>query len=331
MSKTIVVTGGTGSFGTNFINLLLEKTDWKIRVFSRDEHKQEDMRRKLLSNRMTFMLGDVRDRERLYIALRGADYVVHAAAIKQVPMAESHPLEAILTNIMGSKNVAEAALANDVSKCLLVSTDKACYPLNLYGATKKCAESIFISANNYRGTRGRTKLVCTRYGNVLGSRGTLLPLLRKWKEAGSEALITNPSSTRFWIKMRDANEFVLNSLVRFSFGGEIYVPKMASAKLKDVFEAVYPLGQQVVIGNRPGDKDHETLVTLEEMGHVQEEKEGFVIFPEIPTWYSPYKASGRKTSYRSDNNSEWKTKEEILKDYDEWCGKSTTFQGSGVV
>lgn len=254
--KTIVITGGTGSFGKGFVKLLLEATDWHIRVFSRDEHKQRAMRETVPADRVAFYIGDVRDRERLTDAFDNADYVVHAAALKQAPLGEIEPWEFISTNTIGAKNVVSAARAAGVSKCLLISTDKALEPINLYGATKMCAERIFADADRMRGT-SKTRFAFTRYGNVVGTAGSVVPLFASLPP-GVRTPICHPEATRFWISLQDANRFVLESLVHMD-GGEAFIPQMKMVRILSLARVMRPKEDINIIGLRPGDKLHEVI------------------------------------------------------------------------
>lgn len=312
--RVVLITGGTGSFGQKFVDLLLESTPVKtVRIYSRDEHKQLDMADRLScqKDRLRFFLGDIRDEAKLRMALRGVDYVVHAAAYKQVQKAELDPLETVKTNIQGTQNVINAALDNDVSSVLLVSTDKAVQPINLYGSTKMVAERLTIAANAYRGNR-RTRFCATRYGNVAGSRSTIVPIFLNQAPTG-KVTITDTEATRFWIPLRESNKFVLQALEMAAYGqgGEIYVPKMPSVRVVDVATAVAPEAQQVVIGQRPGDKLHESLLTEEEaLRSFSRPLRGFipsvyVIQPQSPIWpYTPtFDLTGRPKQFTSDDNT----------------------------
>lgn len=288
-SRTILITGGTGSFGRGFVNLLLNETDWTIRILSRSEHLQLDMERELeaYKDRLRFFLGDVRDLERVKMAFKGVDYVVHAAAYKCVQKAETDPFETVKTNILGTQNVIQASLSADVDSVLLISTDKAVEPINLYGSTKMVAERLMVAANAYRGI-GRTKLCATRYGNVAGTRSTVVPIFMGLRASGTLP-VSDKNSTRFWITLRDANKFVLKALrmASESQGGEIYVPQMASIRLTDLAKCIGgPNINLSFTGLRPGDKLHESLITLHESSRVVMREGVYVIQPESPIW--PY-------------------------------------------
>ncbi len=254
--ETILITGGTGSFGQAFARHALTKNPKKVIIFSRDELKQSEIGR--YDQRLRFFLGDVRDIERLRLAFRGVDVVIHAAALKQVPKGEYDPTEFVETNVNGSKNVVRAALDCDVGRCLLLSSDKACQPLNLYGATKLVAEKIFIAANNHFGEFG-PRFSVTRYGNVAGTRGSVIPLFRKARPIP----ITHPGMTRFFMHMREAVQLVETALSSMK-GGEIFVPKIPSFRIVDLATAIAPDAETVEVGIRPGEKMHETLIGPDE-------------------------------------------------------------------
>lgn len=252
---TILCTGGTGSLGKKLVERLLRDKPKKLIVFSRDEFKQSEMAKDFPDAR--YFLGDVRDENRLMQAMSNVDYVVHAAALKQVPALEYNPEEAIKTNVQGSMNVISACNANDVQKCVFVSTDKAVNPVNLYGATKLCAEKLFIAANAYN----KTEFVCVRYGNVIGSRGSVIPLFEKLREQGIKKVpITSPDMTRFWITLDEAVNLVMLGLT-ISRGGWILVPRALAMKITDVARAIIPDCEFDIIGVRPGEKIHESLVS----------------------------------------------------------------------
>ena len=255
--KIVLVTGGTGSFGKGFVRLLLKKP-WvrMVRVFSRDEHKQREMRAALGSSRISYYIGDVRDRDRLYRAMDGAHWVVHAAALKQAPLGETEPQEFIKTNVQGSLNVIEACWLENVERAILISTDKAVEPINLYGATKMCAERSFLSADKTRGTK-KTRFSVVRYGNVAGTAGSVIPIYRSIP-IGEPTPIFDPEATRFWITLEDANKFVLDSLLKMK-GGEVFIPKMKSVRVVDIARAIRPYSKIKVLGPREGDKPHEVL------------------------------------------------------------------------
>lgn len=275
--KIILITGGTGSFGKNFVKYLLANfAVKKVIVLSRDELKQSQMQAEINDKRLRFFLGDVRDLPRLERAFHGVDIVVHAAALKQVPMLEYNPFEAVKTNILGSQNVLDAAIDQGVKKVLLISTDKAVQPVNLYGSTKLCAEKLFVRGNAY--ASGQTKFSCVRYGNVLGSRGSIIDILLRDKTS-NKIYLTDKRMTRFWISLEQSFNLVLFALENMQ-GGEIFIPKIPSMKLTDMFKALAPDAKQEVIGIRPGEKLHEYLLTGEESRHAYDLGKYYVVFPE---------------------------------------------------
>ena len=309
--KTIVLTGGTGSFGRRFTDVILKKhKPAAVRIFSRDELKQHEMQKEFKNDeRLRFFIGDVRDRDRLLRAVAGADIIVHAAALKQVPACEYNPLEAVKTNIIGGANIVDAAIDRGVPRVLALSTDKAVNPVNLYGATKLCAEKLFVQGNSYAGA-GATRFACVRYGNVVGSRGSVVPLFREQAKAG-ELTLTDERMTRFWITLDQGVEFVLSCTERMK-GGEVFVPKIPSMRLSDLAEAVAPGCKRTYTGIRPGEKLHEVLVTEDESRHALELPDRYLIEPEHPWWdASPGNREGTPLAdgfrYTSDNNSDWLT------------------------
>lgn len=275
--KTLLVTGGTGSFGACFVKAALQSKLKKLIVFSRDELKQYHMSRELSDKRLRFFLGDVRDLPRLSRAFQDVDIVVHAAALKQVPALEYNPSEAIKTNVSGTQNVIDAALAAGVHKVLFISTDKAVNPANLYGATKLCAEKLIIAANAYRGVTGVTCFSAVRYGNVLGSRGSLVELIAAQKKTGIVTL-THPNMTRFWLRLEDSVKLVMYGL-REMRGGEIFIPKVPAMSVSAVIRALAPRCNIRVIGMRPGEKMHEVLLTDEECLRTRDAGFCYVIEP----------------------------------------------------
>lgn len=314
-NKVILLTGGTGSFGNKFTEILLKKHDPKvIRIFSRGEKLQLDMRNKFNDKRLRFFIGDVRDKDRLHRAMHDVDIVVHAAALKQVPACEYNPIEAVRTNINGAINVIDAAIDNGVNSVMAISTDKAVHPVNLYGATKMTAEKLFIQGNSYTGDV-RTKFSCVRYGNVIGSRGSVIPLFLKQKETGT-LTITDDKMTRFWITLEQGVNLVINSLNKMK-GGEIFIPKIPSMKIMDLADAIAPGAKTKVIGIRPGEKIHEVLVTEDEAKHSREFSSFFVIEPEHSFWHKGNLKGGKNLpegfKYTSDNNKKWLTKKELMK------------------
>lgn len=315
-NKSILVTGGTGSFGKNFVRFLLENTKAKkIIIFSRDELKQLQMQQELGDNRLRFFLGDVRDSQRLERAFHGVDIIVHAAALKQVPTLEYNPFEAVKTNILGSQNVIDAAINQKVDKVLLISTDKAAQPVNLYGATKLCAEKLFVSGNSYAG--GKTKFSCVRYGNVLGSRGSIVETLLN-NRGINKVQITDLEMTRFWISLDQTFNLVLFALNNME-GGEIFVPKIPSMKLTDLFDALVPGAKREIIGIRPGEKLHEVLLTEQESRHALFLGDYYVILPEFlgGEGHKKYFKIGKKLEsnfrFASDTNENWLTAEDFKK------------------
>lgn len=276
-NKTVLITGGTGSFGKNFTKHILANSEArKVIVFSRDELKQSVMESEINDPRIRFFLGDIRDLPRLQRAFHGVDIVVHAAALKQVPALEFNPFEAVKTNIIGSQNIIEAAIDRGVEKVLLVSTDKAAMPANLYGSTKLCAEKLFVAGNAYND--GKTKFSVVRYGNVVGSRGSIVEKLIKNKGAHT-VHITDERMTRFWIDLEQAFDIVLFGLSNME-GGETFIPKAPTMKVSDLFDIIIPNAKRNVMGIRPGEKLHEILLTPEESRHSVELKDYFVILPE---------------------------------------------------
>ena len=283
-NESILITGGTGSFGQMFVKTLLEKYSPKrVIVYSRDELKQSEMKSNTLFQNpaLRFFLGDVRDRERLYLAMRDVDYVVHAAALKQVPAAEYNPHEFIKTNVNGATNVVEASLRAGVKKVVALSTDKAVNPVNLYGATKLCSDKVFIAANSYAGDSGTIYSV-VRYGNVVGSRGSVIPLFVKQRASGV-LTITKPEMTRFLITLQKGVDFVLESLESM-VGGELFVPKIPACSVADIANVVAPNAKWETIGMRPGEKMHEILIPEDEARNVLEFDNHFVVQPIQSFW-----------------------------------------------
>lgn len=280
-NSSILVTGGTGSFGKKFIRTLLDRyKPSRIVVFSRDELKQFEMQQDFPEPQMRFFLGDVRDRERLIQAMRGIDYVVHAAALKQVPAAEYNPGEFIRTNVNGAENVIHAAIANGVKKVIALSTDKAASPINLYGATKLLSDKLFVAANNITGNHP-TRFAVVRYGNVVGSRGSVVPFFQKLIAEGAKDLpITDPRMTRFWITLQQGVDFVINGFGRM-YGGELFVPKIPSVRITDLATAMAPGLPHRLIGIRPGEKLHEMMISRDDSLNTLEFAEHFVITPSI--------------------------------------------------
>jgi len=280
-NQSILITGGTGSFGKKFIQTLLTKYDPKrIIVLSRDELKQFEMQQEFNDPKMRYFIGDVRDKERLVQAFNGVDYVIHAAALKQVPAAEYNPIECIKTNINGAQNVIHAAIANNVKKVIALSTDKAANPINLYGATKLVSDKLFVAANNMVGNE-IPRFAVVRYGNVVGSRGSVVPFFKKLVHEGATSIpITDDKMTRFWITLEQGVDLVLKGFYRM-YGGEIFVPKIPSVKITDLATAIAPELQQEVIGIRPGEKLHEKMVPRDDSYRTVEFKDHYVITPAI--------------------------------------------------
>lgn len=304
-NKTILVTGGTGSFGKKFIKKALEQNIKKIIVFSRDELKQYEMKQEFTDSRIRFFIGDVRDKERLYRAFDGVDIVIHAAAMKHVEACEYNPFEAVKTNIHGAQNIIEAAIDCGVEKVIALSTDKAAAPVNLYGATKLASDKLFIAANSYVGEKA-TRFAVVRYGNVVGSRGSVIPFFNKVKETGVIP-VTDERMTRFWITLEKGVEFVLDSLERMQ-GGELFVPKIPSMNIMDLAKAIAPECEIEIVGIRPGEKLHEVMITQDDARHTLEFKDYFVITPEFSWWKASFekgKPVGEGFIYSSDTNKDW--------------------------
>lgn len=282
--KSILVTGATGSFGQMFVKTITERFNpRRVIVYSRDEWKQSEMQKDkaFTQGQVRFFLGDVRDKDRLCLAMRGVDYVIHAAALKQVPAAEYNPHEFIKTNVDGATNVVEASLLAGVRKVIALSTDKAVNPVNLYGATKLCSDKVFVAANSYGGDSG-TIFSVVRYGNVVGSRGSVVPLFADQRESGS-LTITNPDMTRFLITLQDGVDFVLKCLEQM-VGGELFVPKIAACSVADIANVIAPDCKWNTIGLRPGEKMHEVLIPEDESRNVLEFENHFVIKPIQSFW-----------------------------------------------
>jgi UDP-N-acetylglucosamine 4,6-dehydratase len=316
--KTVLITGGTGSFGKNFVKFLLEQDAKKVIVFSRDELKQSEMSAETKDDRLRFFLGNIRDLERLRRAFYGVDIVVHAAALKQVPTLEYNPFEAVKTNILGSENVINAAIDAGVDKVLLISTDKAAEPVSLYGSTKQCAEKLFVAGNFY--AAGRTKFSCVRYGNVINSRGSIIESLLRNPDA-QEVSITHEGMTRFWLSLAESFKLVTFALNNMA-GGEIFIPKnIPSMKITDLFSALVPHAHMRIVGIRPGEKLHEILITQDEARHAVLYEDYFVILPEhfhpeTMKKFDIYKEAGEQLPsnffFSSDKNSQWMEKQELL-------------------
>lgn len=312
--KVILITGGTGSFGQKFVQTVTQRyKPRKLIVFSRDELKQSEMAARFPKSQFPFIrffIGDVRDRDRLYRAFEQVDILIHAAALKQVDTCEYNPFEAVKTNVVGAANVIDAALDCNVETVINLSTDKAANPINLYGATKLCADKMFMAANNYRGTR-KTRFSVVRYGNVVASRGSVVPLFMQQKTSGV-LTITDPEMTRYWIGLDDAVEFVLGCM-RIMRGGEIFVPKLPSMRITDLAEAIAPGCEQKVVGIRAGEKLHEVMVARDDARYTIELDDRYIVLPtsshETERQQRAREMGGRCCEhgfeYSSDRNSDW--------------------------
>ncbi|WP_019153835.1 UDP-N-acetylglucosamine 4,6-dehydratase (inverting) [Robertmurraya massiliosenegalensis] len=310
-NKTVLVTGGTGSFGRKFVNTVLQSNVKKVIIFSRDELKQYEMKQVFNDERIRFFIGDVRDKDRLYRAFEGVDIVIHAAAMKHVDACEYNPFEAVKTNIHGAQNIIEAAIDKGVDKVIALSTDKAAAPVNLYGATKLASDKLFIAANAYVGEK-HTKFSVVRYGNVVGSRGSVVPFFKKIRETGVLP-VTDERMTRFWITLDQGVQFVIDNLKRMR-GGELFVPKIPSMKILDLAKAIAPECDIKIVGIRPGEKLHETMITVDDSRHTIEFDDYYVIAPEF-SWWSEEVSKGRSIpedfEYNSLTNEQWLTVEEL--------------------
>lgn len=312
--KVVLITGGTGSFGHKFTETVISSyKPKKLIIFSRDEMKQYEMQKRFPQKNVRFFIGDVRDSDRLHRAFHGVDIIVHAAALKIVPSAEYNPFEVVRTNIIGAENVINVAIDNNVKQVIALSTDKAVNPVNLYGATKLCAEKMFIAANNY--SPEGTAFSVVRYGNVFGSRGSVVPFFKNCRKL-KEVPITDKRMTRFWITLEQGVNFVIQCLEEMK-GGEIYIPKMPSMKITDLAKAVCPGCKQKVVGIRPGEKLHESLVSKDDGIYTYEYKDKFVTCPYIMQ-YKERKDGGvaldfNFQGYSSDNNKEWYTASDLKK------------------
>jgi len=313
--KVVLVTGGTGSFGRKFVERMLQDHHpSKVIIFSRDELKQHEMRGAGFDHpSLRYFIGDVRDLLRLRRAMQGVHVVVHAAALKQVPACEYNPIEAIMTNIMGGRNVVEAALDCGVERVMALSTDKAVNPINLYGATKLAAEKLFVQSNAYAGGTG-TRFSCVRYGNVVGSRGSVVPVFLQQRDQG-RITITDERMTRFWLSIDQGVRFTIGCIERME-GGEVFVPKIPSMHVVDLARTIAPSSPIEVIGIRPGEKLHEVLVSDDEARHTVELDDMFVVEPQEALWFGHgWRERGRALPegfrYASDTNDRWLTPEEI--------------------
>ena len=317
--RSVLITGGTGSFGSRFVSKLLRDTRAsRVIVFSRDEFKQSQLEQEFGDDsRLRFFLGDVRDRDRLYRAFDGVDFVIHTAALKQIPAAEYNPFEFIKTNIHGAQNVINAAIDRGVERVIALSTDKASSPINLYGATKLVSDRLFVSGNAYAGAK-QTRFAVVRYGNVIGSRGSVINRLRELGP-GDIFRLTDERMTRFWITLNRGMEFVIQSLERMT-GGEIFVPKIPSMKLTDVVRVLAPEATVETVGARPGEKLHEEMISVDEARRTLDRGDHYVICPDIH-WAGRPRIEGRPVEdgfrYSSDGNDDWLTPERIVAMLDE--------------
>lgn len=305
--RSVLVTGGTGSFGTTFVDVALRLLQpRRLIVFSRDELKQSEMAKRFTHPSLRFFVGDVRDRDRLQRAMHGVDIVVHAAALKQVPACEYNPFEAVKTNVLGANNVIEAAIDQGVERVMALSTDKAVNPVNVYGATKLCAEKLFVQGNSYAGGL-KTRMAVVRYGNVVGSRGSVIPIFLEQRENG-HLTITDERMTRFWLTLEQGVRFVIDCIGRMQ-GGEIFVPKIPSMRIVDLARAIAPAASLRTIGVRPGEKLHEVLISADESRQTVEMEGMYVVEPVSPRWaYATPDGAKRLPddfAYTSDTNSEW--------------------------
>ncbi len=311
---TVLVTGGTGSFGKKFTEIMLKKYHpKKLIIFSRDELKQHEMRMSGFNDpSLRYFIGDVRDRERLFRAFNGVDVVIHAAALKQIPACEYNPFEAIQTNVMGAKNVIDAAIDRGVQKVMAISTDKAVNPVNLYGATKLCSEKLFIQSNSYAGAGG-TRFSCCRYGNVLGSRGSVIPVFKEQRKTGT-LTVTDARMTRFWLTLENGVEFVVRCIEQLH-GGEIFIPKIPSMAVLDLARVIAPECKIEYVGIRPGEKLHEVLVSEHDARNTVEMDNMFIIKPAQAWWHmenwSQAKPVPLEFIYASNINPRWLSNEEM--------------------
>ena len=328
-NKSILITGGTGSFGKKFTQMIFDQyKPKKVVILSRDEMKQWEMSQNYIDNKnIRFLIGDVRDKDRLYRAFNGIDIVIHAAANKIVPIAERDPFECVKTNIDGAKNVIDAAIDCKVKKVVAISTDKASSPSNLYGATKMVSDHLFVNANNYVGKKN-TKFSVVRYGNVMGSRGSVIPLFLKMTKKNSKSIpITDSDMTRFMITLEEGVKFVWMSLEKMK-GGEIFVKKLPSMKVVEIAKTIAPNIKQKIVGKRPGEKIHEQMISVDDSDYTLENKDYYIIVPHKDNFGKSEKYQGRKVqkgfSYSSDVNSDWMTNENLS----EWIKSNQEIIGS---
>ena len=314
-TKSVLITGGTGTFGTKFSKIMLETYRPKrLVIFSRDEWKQTVLRTELNNPHVRWFIGDVRDKSRLMRAFEGIDVVVHAAALKQVPTAEYNPFEAVMTNVMGAQNIIDVAIDRGVSRVLAISSDKAVNPVNLYGATKLCSDKLFVAGNAYVGQK-RTLFSAVRYGNVVGSRGSVIPLFREQAKSGT-VTITDPRMTRFWITVEQGVRFVIRC-IEMMHGGEIFIPKIPSMNIQDLVDAVAPGAGRKIIGIRPGEKLHEVLLSADDARRTLEYDDFFIIQPDFEWWSRERWVGGRAVpedfTYSSQTNPQTLSKEALVR------------------
>lgn len=307
-NKTILITGGTGSFGNKFTEVVLNGyKPKKIIIYSRDEFKQHEMQQRLRNHKnVRFFIGDVRDKDRLLMALRDVDFILHTAALKQVPAMEYNPAEAIKTNTIGAMNVIDAAIERNVKKVIALSTDKACNPINLYGATKLCADKLFVAGNAYSG-KAKTRFSVVRYGNVANSRGSVIPFFAQ-KIKDDVMPITDARMTRFLITLNQAVEFVIKCFELMQ-GGELFVPKIPSANIIDLAKAIAPKSKIKIVGIRPGEKLHEVMISEDDSRNALEFKDYYIVKPNFPWWKENNYSGGKKLpegfKYASNTNQDW--------------------------
>ena len=318
--KSILITGGTGSFGRKCTEIILKNyKPEKLIIFSRDELKQFEMSQTFKEEEypcLRYFIGDVRDKDRLYRAFYGVDYVIHAAALKQVPLSERNPFEAVKTNVLGAENIINAAIDCEVKRVIALSTDKAANPVNLYGATKLCSDKLFVAGNSYSGYHG-TRFSVVRYGNVVGSRGSVIPFFKKMKGTGTLP-ITDPRMTRFWITLEQGVKFVLRCLELMD-GGEVFVPKIPSMNIMELAKAIASECKHEIVGIRPGEKLHEVMITEDDARHTLELEDYYIVEPEFKWWSNKrHVVNGgvpapENFRYASNTNDKWLTVEELRK------------------